>query len=75
MKVTILRLGRDLLIVPIHAEVTDEDVLLFQSDLTEGVALNDARGVVIDVSALDIVDSFMARILNDTARMLGMMEA
>jgi rsbT antagonist protein RsbS len=75
MKVPILRLNRDVLIVPIHADVTDEDVLMFQSDLTEGLARNEARGVVIDVSALDIVDSFMARVLNDTARMLGLMGA
>ncbi|MGY6214336.1 STAS domain-containing protein [Methylolobus aquaticus] len=75
MKVPILRLNRDVLIVPIHADVTDEDVLMFQSDLTEALARNEARGVVIDVSALDIVDSFMARVLNDTARMLGLMGA
>ncbi|WP_139558180.1 STAS domain-containing protein [Methylotetracoccus oryzae] len=75
MKVPILRLNRDVLIVPIHADVTDEDVLMFQTDLTEGLARNEARGVVIDVSALDVVDSFMARVLNDTARMLGLMGA
>ena len=75
MRVPLLRLNAHTLIVPLHAEVDDEGVLSFQSDLTERVAQDQVRGVVIDVSALDVVDSYMARVLNDTARMLRILGA
>lgn len=75
MRVPILRLNSRVLIVALGADVTDETVLEFQGDLTERVSAMQARGVVIDVSALDVVDSFMARVLNDSARMLRLLGA
>jgi rsbT antagonist protein RsbS len=75
MRVPLLRLNAYTLIVPLHADIDDEGVLSFQSDLTERVAQDQVRGVVIDVSALDVVDSYMARVLNDTARMLRILGA
>jgi rsbT antagonist protein RsbS len=63
------------LIVPLHADVNDDGVLEFQGQLTQRVAEQQVLGVVIDVSALDVVDSYMARVLNDTARMLRLLGA
>jgi rsbT antagonist protein RsbS len=73
MRVPILRLNARVLIVALGADISDEDVMAFQGDLTGRAAALQARGVVIDVSALDIVDSFMARVLNDSARMLRLL--
>lgn len=75
MRVPILRLNARVLIVALGAEVSDESVMSFQADLTERAAGMQAAGVVIDVSAIDLVDSFMARVLNDTARMLRLLGA
>lgn len=75
MRVPILRLNARVLIVALGAEVNDESVLNFQADLTQRAAAMQAGGVVIDVSAIDVVDSFMARVLNDTARMLKLLGA
>lgn len=75
MRVPMLRLDRRTLIVPLHAEVSDEAVLDFQSELTERVADQQITGVVVDVSALDLVDSYMARVLNETAQMLRLLGA
>jgi rsbT antagonist protein RsbS len=75
MRIPILRLSARVLIVALAADITDEDVLGFQGDLCERTAAMQARGVVVDVSALDVVDSFMARVLNETARMLRLLGA
>jgi rsbT antagonist protein RsbS len=75
MRVPMLRLNRRTLIVPLVADIDDEQVLEFQSELTERVSQGQVTGVVVDVSALDLVDSYMARVLNDTARMLRLLGA
>lgn len=75
MRVPMLRLNADILIVPLHADLNDDTMVDFQNDLTQHVASRDVKGVVIDVSALDLVDSFMARVLNDTASMLRLLGA
>lgn len=75
MRVPILRLNARVLVVALGADISDEGVLGFQNELGERAAAMQARGVVIDVSALDIVDSFMARVLNDCARMLRLLGA
>lgn len=74
-RVPLMRLNAQVLIVPLHADVNDDSVLDFQSDLTERVVSDQITGVVIDVSALDVVDSYMARVLNDTGRMLRLLGA
>ena len=68
MKVPILKLG-DVLLTSIPEELTDEDALEFQSDLLEKIEKTSAKGVVIDITALQLVDSFMARVINETANM------
>ncbi|MDQ6992587.1 MAG: STAS domain-containing protein [Mariprofundus sp.] len=68
MKIAIMKLG-EVLITALPLDLIDEDAMGFQTDLLHEINLRDAKGVVIDISALDIVDSFMARIINDSASM------
>ncbi|CAK0776289.1 RsbT antagonist protein RsbS [Azospirillaceae bacterium] len=73
MRVPILRLGK-VLLTSIQSDLTDEDAINFRTDVLSMIGETDAVGIVIDVTGLDVVDSFMARILNDTAtsvRLLG----
>lgn len=75
MRVPLLKLNARTLIVPLYADVSDETVLSFQADLTQRVSEQQITGVVLDVSALDVVDSYMARVLNETASMLRLLGA
>ena len=72
MKIPILKLG-DLLSTSLQEDLTDKDAIDFQSDLLRMTARSDAAGVVIDITALEIVDSYMARVLNDTANMVRLL--
>lgn len=74
MKIPILRL-KDVLLTSIQVDLTDQDALDFQTDVLRVVSETEAQGIVIDITALDVVDSFMARALNDTARMVQMLGA
>ncbi|RLC76085.1 MAG: anti-anti-sigma factor [Chloroflexi bacterium] len=74
MKIPILRL-KDVLLTSIQVDLTDQDALDFQADVLRVVSETEAQGIVIDITALDVVDSFMARALNDTARMVQMLGA
>lgn len=74
MKIPILRL-KDILLTSIQMDLTDEDALNFQSDMLEMVNKTDAKGIVIDITALDVVDSYMARMLNETASMVRILGA
>jgi rsbT antagonist protein RsbS len=71
--VSILRQGA-YLIASIHTALDDSQLLRFQSDLVEQIGVVRARGVVIDVAALDVLDSFGSltlRTIADMARMRG----
>jgi rsbT antagonist protein RsbS len=57
------------LIVSIHAALDDEQLMRLQRDLLERVGRHRARGILIDVAALDVLDSFAARTLSDLAYM------
>ena len=72
MKIPILRL-RDVLLSSIQVDLTDQDALDFQRDMLSRVSETEARGVLIDITALDVVDSFLARVLNDTANMVRLL--
>jgi rsbT antagonist protein RsbS len=74
MKIPILRLDR-ILLVSIQIDLTDTEAIQFQSDLVSMVAKVEAFGVVIDITALDVVDSYMARVINDTASMVRLLGA
>lgn len=71
--VPIIRLG-DILLTGLLDDLDDKTALLFTQELTERIAKEGTRGVVIDISRLEIVDSFVARVLTElagTGRLLG----
>ncbi len=68
MPVPILKQGK-VLIACIQAALTDEDLVRLKDDLAEGVGQHRSSGVVIDVSALDVLDSFATRMLRSIAQM------
>ncbi|MCU0691124.1 MAG: STAS domain-containing protein [Polyangiaceae bacterium] len=63
------------LIASIQQSLHDDDVIAFEQSLRERVAAESALGGVIDITALDAVDSFMARTLNDIALSVGLLGA
>ena len=72
MKVPILRL-KDILLTSIQVDLTDQDALDFQADVLRVVSETEAQGIVIDITAMDVIDSFMARVINDTANMVRLL--
>lgn len=66
MSVAILRQG-DHLIASIQSDLSDSEILRFRDELAERVGRERARGVIVDVSALDVIDSFVARSLQSLA--------
>jgi len=74
MIIPILRL-KDILLTSIQVDLTDQEALEFQSDVLEMVSRTEAQGIVIDITALDVVDSYMARVLNETAQMVRILGA
>jgi rsbT antagonist protein RsbS len=73
-RVPILKLG-DILIVSIQIDLEDQSVLALQEDLAERVVDTGARGVIIDISGVEIVDSFIGRMLSTIAAMSSMLDA
>ena len=73
-RVPILKMG-SLLLTSIQIDLTDVEAEAFQEAVLRTVEETEARGVVIDITSLQIVDSFLARVLNDTAVMLQMLGA
>jgi len=67
MAIPILKQG-DILIVSMQASLTDRDLLQLQDDLADRVGRFRSRGIIIDVSALDVMDSFASRTLRVIAR-------
>lgn len=73
IRIPILKLG-EVLIASLQSEMTDEDAQIFQGQLVQRVLDAECNGVLLDISAMEVVDSFMARVINDTAaacQMLG----
>jgi rsbT antagonist protein RsbS len=68
LRVSILTQG-SYLIASIHTALDDGQLLRFQHDLIERIGTQRSRGVIIDVAALDVLDSFGSRTLRDIARM------
>src|SRR3954468_7882768 len=69
LSVSILREG-PYLIASIHTALDDSEVRRFQDDLIRRIGTDRARGVIIDVAALDVVDSFVTRTLRGVADMV-----
>src|SRR5262245_46435824 len=72
--IPILRLGRFLL-VTIQVDMHDRLAMMLQDQLTSRIVSDKARGVLIDISALDIVDSFIGRMLSNIAAMARILDA
>lgn len=73
-RIPILRLG-ELLLVTIQVELHDQLALTLQDDLTNTLSRTGAKGVLIDISALEIVDSFIGRSLANIAGIARIMDA
>lgn len=73
-KIPILKVGR-VLIVPIQVDMDDQTVLHLQENILAELERTGARGVLIDISLLEIVDSFIGRMLSDIASMARIMDA
>jgi rsbT antagonist protein RsbS len=67
-RIPVLKLG-DLLLVSIQVDMHDRLALSLQDDLTDLVVRHHAKGVLVDISALDMVDSFIGRMLGNIAAM------
>ena len=72
--VPILKIGSTLL-VSIQVDLQDDTALRLQEDLAQRITDTGARGVIIDISGLEIVDSFIGRMLGDIAAMSRVLDA
>jgi rsbT antagonist protein RsbS len=73
-RIPILKMGR-ILLVSIQIEMSDHVALTLQDDLTSRIAEHGAVGVLIDISALTMVDSFIGRTIANIAAMASVMDA
>ena len=73
-RVPILTLG-DALLVSIQVDLQDDSVVALQEDLAERIVATHARGVVIDISAVEIVDSFIGRMFATVAALSRVLDA
>ena len=73
-QIPIMKIG-DCLLVSIQVDMHDRLALALQDELTSKVVETRARGVMIDISALEIVDSFIGRMLNNIAAMTRVLDA
>lgn len=73
-RIPILKLGH-LLLVTIQVDMHDRMAVALQDDLTRRIVETGARGVLIDISGLELVDSFIGRMLADIAAMARVLDA
>ena len=73
-RIPILRMG-EFLLVTIQVDMHDRLATVLQDDLANRISATRARGVLIDISALDVVDSFIARMFGDIAQTARVMDA
>src|SRR5882757_3334032 len=72
--IPILRMG-EILLVTIQVDMHDRLAMALQDDLTSRIAATRARGVLIDISSLDMVDSFIGRMIGNIAGMSRVLDA
>jgi len=70
--VTMMKIG-SVLIVPIQVELHDSAAVQLQEDIVQNIEKTGAKGLLIDVSKLQMVDSFLGRLIGDTAAMTRIM--
>jgi rsbT antagonist protein RsbS len=73
-RIPILKMG-DFLLVTIQVDMHDQLASALQDDLTTKISKSNAKGVLIDISSLDIVDSFIGRMLANTSAMARVLDA
>jgi rsbT antagonist protein RsbS len=73
-RVPIVRIGQ-ILLVSIQVDLSDETTLTLQDDLSNRIVAEGARGVILDISALEIVDSFIARMIGTIAGVSKVLDA
>jgi rsbT antagonist protein RsbS len=73
-RIPILKMG-EYLLVSIQVDMHDRLALTLQDDLTDRIVKTKARGVLIDISSLEIVDSFIGRMLGNIAAMARVLDA
>ncbi|HEY9444912.1 MAG TPA: STAS domain-containing protein [Gemmatimonadales bacterium] len=73
-RIPILKMG-DLLLVSIQVDMHDQLALALQDDLTDKIAKTGAHGVLIDISAVEVVDSFIGRMIANIAGMARILDA
>jgi rsbT antagonist protein RsbS len=73
-RIPILRMGR-ILLVTIQVDMHDQLALALQDDLTARIVRDKAKGVLIDISSLDVVDSFIGRMISNIANMARVLDA
>jgi rsbT antagonist protein RsbS len=73
-RIPILRIG-DILLVSIQVDLQDHVAIALQEDLAERIVESSANGVLIDISALEIVDSFIGRMINTIASVSRVLDA
>ena len=73
-RIPILKMG-DCLLVSIQVDMHDRLAMTLHDDLTQRITKERARGVLVDISALEVVDSFIGRMLNNLALMSKVLDA
>src|SRR6202167_4292635 len=73
-RIPILRMG-EFLLVTIQVDMHDQLALHLQDDLTQAIERSSAKGVLIDISALGMVDSFIGRMIADISGMARILDA
>jgi rsbT antagonist protein RsbS len=73
-RIPILRMG-EYLLVTIQVDMHDQLALTLQDDLTSAITRHSARGVLLDISSLEIVDSFIGRMISNIAGMARILDA
>src|SRR3712207_9489392 len=73
-RVPILKIG-DVLLISIQVDLEDQTAVQLQEDIAEQIVATGVHGVVIDITALDIVDSFVGRMLSSIAAISRVLDA
>jgi rsbT antagonist protein RsbS len=73
-RIPILKMG-PFLLVTIQVDMHDRLAMTLQEDLTDRIVTDRAKGVLIDISSLDLVDSFIGRMISDISKMAQVLDA